>query len=103
MQSCRKRIIRAAAVGDERLWRVWWLLGIPVGLATSALTVGAELMRQAGPALGGWADLLDVVRLLVYLGWAQLAWRCSHNVEDWRWTSVSRCVISAGLVLQVML
>ena len=46
------RFIRAfhwrAANGEERLWKVWWMAGIPVGWTTSALVVVAEQMRYAG-------------------------------------------------------
>lgn len=103
MLPSNRRIIHAAAAGNEKLWRVWWFLGIPVGMTTSALTIAAELVRAAGTDYWGWGDLLDVVRLLVYFGWAQLAWRCSHNVTDWKWTPVSRIALSAGLVLQAMI
>ncbi len=84
----------------ERLWKIWWLWGIPVGWAASAMLIGAESMRIAGQP--GFADLLDVFRLLVYFSWARLAWRCSHNVEDTRWTPVARFALGAGLVSMVM-
>ena len=93
--------MREAASGAERLWRVWCILGIPVGLAASALTIAAEIVRDTGYA--GWGDLFDVVRLLLYFGWARLAWRCSHNVQDRRWTAVSRFALSAGAGMQFML
>jgi hypothetical protein len=87
--------------GRERLWKVWWLCGIPVAWATSLLVIGAEAARTGGyPATG---DGLDVVRLLMYILWAQLAWQCAHNVENRLWEPVSRFALTAGLVLTVML
>jgi hypothetical protein len=87
--------------GRERLWKVWWICGVPVAWATSALVVGAEAARMGGhPAAG---DGLDVVRLLIYMLWAQLAWRCAHNVETRLWEPMSRFALTAGLVLAVML
>jgi hypothetical protein len=87
--------------GRERLWKVWWLCGIPVAWATSALVIGAEALRIGGhPAAGDW---LDVVRLLIYILWAQLAWRCAHNVETGLWEPMSRFALMAGLVLAVLL
>ena len=84
----------------ERLWKVWWLWGIPVGWAASAMLISAESMRVAGAM--GWADLVDACRLLLYVRWARLAWRWSHNVEDTRWTPVARLALGAGLVSMVM-
>ena len=63
-----------AKAGTQPLWKVWWLWGIP----------------------------LDVARLLVYFSWARLAWRCSRNVEDRRWTPVARFALGAGFVSMAM-
>ena len=90
----------AARAGAERLWKIWWLWGIPVGWATSGMIVFAEFIRAAGYWGGG--DLVDVIRLLVYYSWARLAWRCSHNVRDRRWTPVSRFALGAGFVSMAM-
>jgi len=88
--------------GEERLWKVWWLAGIPVAWATSALVVAAEHLRGLGAWAWGWGDACDVARLLIYLAWFRLAWRCSSNVESPVWTPLARVVLSAGLVLSAM-
>ena len=93
--------MRDAHAGVEKLWKIWWLWGIPVAWITSGVIVLAEIAFAAGYA--GCGDLLDVVRLLVYFAWARLAWRCSHNVADRRWTVASRVVLGAGSVPIVML
>jgi hypothetical protein len=90
--------IAQAAVGDERLWKVWWIAGIPMALTTSALLLVAEHLRYAG--FHGWGALLDVARLFVYFAWFRLAWRCSRNVERPFWTRISRCLLAAGLVME---
>lgn len=84
----------------HRLWKVWWLWGIPIGWATSCMIVCAESIRGAG--YWGWGDLLDVLRLLVYFSWARLAWQCSHNVNDRRWTPVARMALAAGFFSMAM-
>ena len=48
-------------------------------------------------------DWLDVCRILLYALWARLAWQCAHNVGAKFWSPVSRCALSAGLVLMVLL
>jgi len=89
-----------ADAATQPLWKVWWLWGIPVGLTTSAMMIAAELIRDAGYWGGG--NLLDVARLLVYFSWARLAWRCSRNVENHRWTPVARFALGAGFVSMAM-
>jgi hypothetical protein len=86
--------------GDETLWKIWWLWGIPVGWTVSGLIIVAEIVRNAG--YWGCGDLCDVVRLLIYFAWARLAWRCAHNVRDSRWALVSRFALSAGFVSMAM-
>jgi hypothetical protein len=87
--------------GQERLWKIWWLCGIPVAWLTSALLIAGEELRVAGHAVA--ADWLDVARILLYALWARLAWQCAHNVGAWIWSPVSRGALSAGLVLMVLL
>jgi hypothetical protein len=100
MQTAERRFIAGAHAGDEKLWKVWWLWGIPVGWTTSGMMIFAEIIRDAG--YWGCGDLIDVIRLLVYFAWARLAWRCSHNVQDRRWTPVSRFALGAGFVSMAM-
>jgi hypothetical protein len=89
-----------ARAGSEKLWKVWWLWGIPVGWTARALIIFAEIVREVG--YGGWGDLLDVARLLIYFGWARLAWRCAHNVQNRAWTPVSRFALGAGFISMAM-
>src|SRR2546423_4641043 len=56
---------------NERLWRIWWLWGIPVAWATAALIVLAESLRNDG--FPRWVDFLDVLRLPLYWWWLQRA------------------------------
>jgi hypothetical protein len=93
-------IYSSATAGTQRLWKIWWLWGIPVGWTTSGMMLGAELIREAG--YYGWGNLLDVMRLLVYFSWARLAWRCARNVENFRWTPVVRIALAAGFVSMAM-
>ena len=100
MQFLRRIDRRDVHAGTERLWKVWWLWGIPVAWTTSVMIILAEFIRTAG--YWGYGDMIDVARLLVYCSWARLAWRCSHNVSDRRWTRVSRIALGAGFVSMAM-
>ena len=88
--------------GEEKLWKVWWLSGIPVALITGALWLAADRLRDLGTWAWGWGDACDVARLLVYLGWFHIAWRCSRNVQSASWTPLARGALLAGLVLSAM-
>ena len=87
--------LRRALNGEERLWKVWWLWGMPVGPATIALAVLAEMLRDAGWSGAGAG--LDVLKLLVYLVWFCAAWRCSGNVVNRAWTGIARAAIALAL------
>jgi hypothetical protein len=90
-----KNSLLRAVKGEERLWKVWWLWGMPVGLGASALTLAAEALREA--LYYGSGDAVDVLKFLLYLIWFSAAWRCSGNVNHRIWTFVSRLAIALGL------
>ena len=92
--------MRRALNGDERLWKVFWLWGLPVGFAAVALTFLAEMLRDAG--WDGAGAGLDVLKLLVYLTWFGAAWRCSGNVVNRTWTGIARTVIALALGFTVL-
>ena len=84
----------------EKLWRVWWLWGIPVAWASTLLILLAELAHGSGwGTLGG---VLDVARLLVYWQWLRFAWRCARNVANPLWTPVARGLLAGGLVVHAL-
>jgi hypothetical protein len=84
----------------EKLWRVWWLWGIPMAWATSVLLILGETAHGAGHA--GWGNLCDLLRLLVYWSWLRLAWKRSANVENRLWTPVAKLILAAGLVVNAL-
>lgn len=100
--SAMRRAGSRASRGDEKLWKVWWLAGILLAWITSALMIAAEHLRSLGAWAWGWGDLCDVARLLVYLAWFRLAWRCSGNVQSVVWTQLARGALAAGLVVSAM-
>jgi hypothetical protein len=89
-----------AANGKEKLWKVWWIAGIPLGWATSLLVIIADEMRHVG--FHGTGNFLDLVRLLIYFAWARLAWRCSHSVARPVWTAVAQTTLAAGFLFMAM-
>jgi hypothetical protein len=86
---------------EEKLWKVWWLWGVPVAWITSALVLLAEELRMAGLHSAG--NLLDVAKLAVYWYWCRLAWRCSGNVGNPVWTFLSKGALAVGLGVTVLI
>jgi hypothetical protein len=86
-----------ALSGKERPWRIWTLWGVPVGLAASALTIGAEFAREGGAHAGG--ALLDTLKVLVYAAWLVAAWRCAPNAESALGRFATRAAVALGVVL----
>jgi hypothetical protein len=99
--SAIRRSVAQAFRGEEELWKVWWLAGIPVAAMTGALWIAAEYLRGLGAWAWGWGDACDVARLLLYLVWLRPAWRCSRNARTAAWTPLARGALLAGLVLTV--
>lgn len=86
--------------GAEPLWKIWWICGIPVAWLTSALVIASEAARVADhPVAGDW---LDVLRILIYVAWARLAWQCAHNAQAGIWTPVARCALAAGFIVMYL-
>jgi hypothetical protein len=86
---------------DTKLWKVWWLWGLPVAALTGALIWGGEWAYHAGyPALEA---LLGVARILLYLFWFRAVWRCSRNVAHSLWTHLARWALVLGLLATAVL
>ena len=94
-----KRIViatRRALSGEEKLWKVWWLWGIPVALAATAFTLSAEFLRLEGHH--SWGEFLDVLKLLVYAAWLTAAWRCAERTEHPAARIAARLAVAAGVL-----
>ena len=89
------------AVGQLRLWQVWWLGGAALAALTAALVWATERAYGGGREVLG--DLAGVTRILLYLVWLHAVWRCSRNVERALWTYAARAAAIFGLLASVVL
>lgn len=89
--------LQRASRGEEKLWVVWWQWGLPLALLANALTVLAEAAREADRFAAG--DALDVLKLLFFLAWLRLAWRCSNNTGHALWAKLARLALFVGFGL----
>lgn len=88
--------LRRFLSGEEKLWKTWWLWGVPVALSATAFTLGAEFLRHDGHPR--WGDLLDVLKLLVYAAWLTAAWRSAENTTHFPSRLAARIAVAAGVV-----
>lgn len=88
--------LRRALSGEEGMWKVWWLGGIPVALAVTALTLSGELLRIDGRH--AWGDFLDVLKLLVYAAWFTAAWRSADKETRLLTRMAGRLAVATGVV-----
>jgi hypothetical protein len=89
--------------GEERLWKVWWLLGLVLGvlgmLLRQALVEGVPTQE----ALASFMPMLAASALFApYLVWCKMAWSCANNV-DWKyWGIIAKILIALGLLQSVV-
>ena len=88
--------LRRALAGEERLWKIWWLGGIPVALGATAFTLPAEFLRIDG--YHTWGNFFDVLKLLVYAAWLTAAWRSAGNTAFSTARLAGRLAVAAGVV-----
>lgn len=88
------RSLQRAHSGEEKLWKIWWQWGIPLAIIANYLTEFAEALRDAEhPAAG---DAVDVVKLLLFIAWCRLAWRCAKNTDRPIWGNLTKLAVLLG-------
>ncbi|RQH06638.1 hypothetical protein D1Y85_12255 [Paraburkholderia dinghuensis] len=75
--------------GQEPLWKVWWLIGVPLNLLLIPLL--AVLVTPKTPAMVYFGALVPY--LLVFFAWIRAAWICAPNVERRVWMILARVVL----------
>jgi len=84
-----KNTFKNAWNGEERLWKVWWLIGVPFGLLSIPL-----LVLILGPTFPVPLRLAAfVIYIVPFCAWVRCAWMCAPNVENRIWTIVARGVL----------
>ena len=86
---------------DTKLWKAWWLGGALVAALTAGLIWATE--RAYGGGYETLGDLASVARILLYLVWLHVVWRCSRNTGRPVWTYAARALLLAGLVASAVL
>jgi hypothetical protein len=90
--------------GQERLWKVWWLLGVPLHVVWWTLYIDLWLSGLAPESfllitVWVWPVLraLLIAYAALYLAWCFVAWRCAGNAGRRIWSIAARVLIGVGL------
>lgn len=85
--------IKRAWNGQEKLWKVYWLYGVLLGIVAQVIFLGLEILS----AIGGFyivACVLATLLLLAYAVWSNVAlWRCAWNAKATFWGYVVRILV----------
>jgi uncharacterized membrane protein YobD (UPF0266 family) len=87
-------MFRRAWRGDEELWEVWWLIGIPQSVVLALLYV--NVLQEKPHSVAYILGL--VLYIVVYFAWVRMAWLCAPNVKRGIWTAVSYIMIVLGVL-----
>ncbi|MFC5427220.1 hypothetical protein ACFPTO_00085 [Paraburkholderia denitrificans] len=90
--------------GQERLWKVWWLVGVPLWIVLEIIWI-LLLNRQKNGLFdvrspGYW--LPAIVGVALWILWLIAAWRSSPNVVNQMWKWVARVLIVLFVALSVI-
>jgi len=82
--------IKSAWQGEERLWKVFWLYGLPVVFIGFFGSLCVEIGAAMGVGVVGrpsestwcfWYDIWEIVSLCYWVWLCTSLWRCAFNVE----------------------
>lgn len=88
-------VLRRAWRGEERLWKVWWLIGLPLWFAVNFAFFAVCTLVADDPINFPLIFLFVAVASLVavWLAWMVAAWRCAPNVEHSAWRLAARATL----------
>lgn len=90
---------RKAWRGEERLWKVWWLVGVPLGILGGAVSVWLEEASKPGSGMSSLFPTATFFALVAaYFAWCNMAWGCAKNVETKVWGTIAKVLIILGLM-----
>ena len=87
--------------GEERLWKVWWLIGLLLLIPIGTITIIARLPELP---VAVFITLL-VTQVVLYFAWFRMAWTCAKNVNHIGWMYAARVVVvlKLGMLFQQLL
>jgi len=87
--------------GEERLWKVWWLLGLVLGVLGMLLRQALERVPTQETLVPFLPTLAASALFAPYLVWCKMAWSSANNV-DWKyWGIIAKILIALGLFQSV--
>ena len=87
--------------GNAPLWKVWWLIGIPINIAGAILEKLLLGLTEKYGSSGFLGITFALLMLALGLVWVKMAWACSGNVKNKIWTHLAKAGIVTGLIVGV--
>ena len=81
--------------GDEKLWQVFWVVGIGLYI----LSRGAVVMLETSDATFGSYTLFVLFTMVVQVWWMVSVWRCARNTSLPLWVWLARFGVFASGVI----
>ncbi|WP_396331066.1 hypothetical protein [Burkholderia anthina] len=88
-------MLKRAWRGEERLWKVWWLIGAPLFVVNNLVIAWLKSVILRDPLGTPLALVFGIGGVLVadWLTWIWVAWRCAPNVDHQFWRRASRVAL----------
>lgn len=89
------KMLKRAWAGEERLWKVWWLIGAPLFVVNNLVLVLLKSFTLRDPLGTPLALFFGIMVVLAadWLAWIWAAWRCAPNVDHQFWCRASRVAL----------
>ena len=97
-------MLKRAWAGEERLWKVWWLIGAPLYIFNNLIVALVESYILSDPLGANKALVFGTLAVVgvEWLAWVRAVLRCAPNVNNQFWRRASR-VCLVGFILMNLL
>ena len=95
-----KQILLKCWNGEERLWKVYWIYGILLGMITFAFIGNALVFWLALTTKVYFPIVIYNIFMASYFVWNNVSiWRCSKNAKWPGWLVVARALVIVGAII----
>ena len=85
--------IKRAWSGQEKLWKVYWLYAMLLGIVAQVVLYGLQMVAAIG-GFGMIARIFAMVLFLAYAVWCNVSlWRCAWNAKAKIWGYIVRIIV----------
>ncbi|BAX62884.1 hypothetical protein [Burkholderia stabilis] len=98
-------MLKRAWAGEERLWKVWWLIGAPLYIFNNLVLASVESYTLSDPLGANKALIFSIFAVLFveWFAWVAVAWRCAPNVDNQFWRGASRVALWGFILMNLLM